>query len=189
MITYGFYFAIINAWQSTGNAYGFRYVYPLITLSFLLLFFKLKNINKYQKILIGYLLIFSYISILSVLVFEGWLGTQLSLEIVENSFGKYEKFVQPQYLSGFFKGFVEFEVYLKVFTTSFLGMFVFKLLVYVLGINDLNILLNRYGLPADNLDFQNYLIQIDQISFVSILLIAAFLGLISQKIYKYIVGY
>ena len=68
-------------------------------------------------------------------------------------------------------------------------MFVFKLLVYVLGINDLNILLNRYGLPADNLDFQNYLIQIDQISFVSILLIAAFLGLISQKIYKYIVGY
>ena len=189
LITYGFYFAIINAWQSTGNAYGFRYVYPLITLSFLLLFFKLKNINKYQKILIGYLLIFSYISILSVLVFEGWLGTQLSLEIVENSFGKYEKFVQPQYLSGFFKGFVEFEVYLKVFTTSFLGMFVFKLLVYVLGINDLNILLNRYGLPADNLDFQNYLIQIDQISFVSILLIAAFLGLISQKIYKYIVGY
>ena len=68
-------------------------------------------------------------------------------------------------------------------------MFVFKLLVYVLGINDLNILLNRYGLPADNLDFQNYLIQIDQNQFVSILLIAAFLGLISQKIYKYIVGY
>ena len=38
-------------------------------------------------------------------------------------------------------------------------MFVFKLLVYVLGINDLY-LLNRYGLPADNLDFQNYLFRL-----------------------------
>lgn len=189
LITYGFYFATINAWQSTGNAYGFRYVFPLITLSFLLLFYKLKNINKYQKILTSYLLIFSCISFLSVLFFEGWLGTQLSLTVVENSYGKYEKFVQPYYLSGFFKGFLEFEVYLKVFTTSFLGMFVFKLLIYLLGINDLNILLNRYGLPADNIDFQNYIIQINQIGFISILLIAVFLGIISQKVYKYIIRY
>ena len=185
--TFSFYFLIINAWQSTGNAYGFRYVYPLITLSVLLYLYLIKYIGKYKNISDIYLLIFSIFSILSVLFFEGWTGTQLSLEVIENSFGKYEKFVQPDYLSGFFKGFLEINAYLKIFTTSFLGMFIFKVFVSLFGIDGLNNILDSYGLPVNNLDFQEYLIQVNEISIISIFSIILFCILLARKILKYLV--
>jgi len=185
--TFSFYFLIINAWQSTGNAYGFRYVYPLITLSVLLYLYLIKHIGKYKNISDIYLLIFSIISILSVLFFEGWTGTQLSLEVIENSFGKYEKFVQPDYLYGFFKGFLEINAYLKIFTTSFLGMFIFKVFVSLFGIDGLNNILDSYGLPVNNLDFQDYLIQVNEISIISSFSIILFCILIARKILKYLV--
>jgi hypothetical protein len=184
--TFAFYFMIINAWQSTGNAYGFRYVYPLITISVLIYFYQIKYVIKYKNITSNYLLIFSLISIFSVLFFEGWTGTQLSLEIIENSFGKHEKFVQPYYLSGLFNGFLEINAYLKIFTTSILGMLIFKTLVGFFGIEGLNNFLDRYGLPVNNSDFQEYLTQVNQVSVVSVFLIILLCILLSKKILDYL---
>ena len=136
LLVFSFYFGIINIWQSTGNAYGFRYLYPLIT-TCILLFLKYYKINNVTRLVEYYLLFFSVVSLLSVLFFEGWEGTQLSLNVIENSFGKYEKFIQPSYLTGFLKGFLQINAYLKIFTTSFLGLIFFKILIVFFGIERL----------------------------------------------------
>ena len=57
----------------------------------------LLNINN-SKIHQRYLIIFSIFSIISTIFFETTKSTQLSLEYVENAFGKITKFTQPNYL-------------------------------------------------------------------------------------------
>ena len=46
-----------------------------------------------------YLLTFSLFSLFSVIFFETTKSTQLSLDYIENSFGKITKFAQPEYCS------------------------------------------------------------------------------------------
>ena len=57
LLVFSFYFGIINIWQSTGNAYGFRYLYPLITIC-ILLFLKYYKINNVTRLVEYYLLFF-----------------------------------------------------------------------------------------------------------------------------------
>lgn len=164
---FAYYFSLVNAWQSTGNAYGFRYLFPLISLSILLLFFLKREEFRFYKFIETYLLVFSVFSLLSVLFFEGWEGSQLSLIPIVNSFGKVEKFVQPNYLIGFIKGFLIMNTYLKILTTSFLSLICFRLLLYFFEISEINNFLINLGLPSDNPDFQLFLIKVDSLTFVS----------------------
>jgi|DEB0MinimDraft_10_1074344.scaffolds.fasta_scaffold02481_7 hypothetical protein len=166
-IIFSYYFSLVNAWQSTGNAYGFRYLYPLISLSVLLFFhFKKENLRFY-KVIEKYLLIFSIFSIISVLFFEGWEGSQLSLIPIENSFGKVEKFVQPNYLTGLLKGFLIIDTYIKILTTSFLSLICFRFLLYFFEISELNNFLNKFSLPVDNSDFQLFLTKVESLTLFS----------------------
>lgn len=172
LIIYSFYFAIINVWQSTGNAYGFRYLYPLITISMLLFLNYYKLSDNPKRLVEYYLLFFSVLSLLSVLFFEGWEGTQLSLNVIENSFGKYEKFVQPAYLTGFIKGFLEITTYLKIFTTSFLGLIIFKILIVFFSIEKLLYFLEYINLPVDNSNFISYISQVSALKSLTIVFIS-----------------
>jgi hypothetical protein len=131
-----------------------------------------------------YLFIFSLLSIFSVLFFEGWTGTQLSLVEIENSFGKVEKFIQPEYLSGLLKGVFILETYLKIFTTSFLGLIFIKLILLFSNIPTFNIFLSNFGLPVQNTDFQNYLLQIDQISIFTIFLAITMILILSLLVFN-----
>ena len=171
LLVFGFYFIIINVWQSIGNAYGIRYLYPLITISILLFLKKYKRNNIFSKITEYYLVIFSTLSLLSVLFFEGWEGSQLSLIPIENSYGKYEKFVQPNYLSGLIEGIFQLNPYLKVFTTSFLGLIIFKISIGLFGENEFISILENFGLPTSNPDFEAYVFQLSNIYFVTLLTI------------------
>ena len=166
-VIFAYYFSLVNVWQSTANAYGFRYLFPLISLSILLLFFLKLEKFRFYKVIETYLLIFSILSLFSVLFFEGWEGSQLSLFPIENSFGKVEKFVQPNYLIGFLKGFLIMNTYLKILTTSFLSLICFRLLLYFFEISELNYFLINLGLPSDNPDFQLFLTKVDSLSLVS----------------------
>ena len=144
-------FASVLIWKSTGSSYGYRYTLNLVPLSLIVLFFQ-NHINKIEEI---YLKAMSGFSILSVIFFETTLSTQLSLEYIENMYGKITKFTQPDYLFGFFNSFTELEAYLKIFAQSYLGFFVFLyFFVYVLGIDKFYQILDTYALPYQNEDFQ-----------------------------------
>ena len=69
----------------------------------------------------------------------------------------------------------ELNSYLIIFTTSLLGVITFKLLLIFLEIETINNLLGNLGLPIQNSDFQNYLINLNQVEFIKILLIFVFL--------------
>ena len=153
-------FAVALIWTSPASAYGFRYLMNLAPLG--LIFFCYLAKNYKLKYIDRYLLFFSCFSIFSVLFFETTEFTQLSLDATLNSFGDYSKYTQRYYLSGVFKSLIVLDSYLKIFTTSFLGMFIFKILVYFLTPEGLNSTLQSFGLPISNEKFQILLIQLNE---------------------------
>jgi hypothetical protein len=153
-------FGIVLIWTSPASSYGFRYLMNLAPLG-LLFFGYIKNNYKF-KFIQNYLIIFSCFSILSVLFFETTEYTQLSLDATANSFGDYSKYTQRYYLSGFFKSVLIIDSYLKIFTTSFLGMFIIKIFASYYTPEGLNSLLGTYGLPISNEKFQILLIQLNE---------------------------
>ena len=118
-------FAISLIWTSTASSYGYRYLMNLAPLGLLFFCYIIKSFNL--KFIDFYLLFFSSFAIFSVLFFETTEFTQLSLDATLNSFGDYSKYTQRYYLSGLFKSLLVLDSYLKIFTTSFIGMFVFKI--------------------------------------------------------------
>ena len=154
---------IVAIWRSTASSYGFRYLmgfYPLAIIYYYYLKEKYKFINFHKL-----LLFLSFFSILSVLFFETTVDAQLSVERIYNSFGKFTRYTQPQYLSGLWSSFFVFDSYLKIFTTSFFGSIIFKILLLFLGkLQFLNLLLS-FGLPTDNNDFIIYINNLEKIGF------------------------
>ena len=115
---------------------------------------------------------------MSVLFYETTEFTQLSIDATLNSFGDYSKYTQRYYLTGLFKSFLVLDSYLKIFTTSFFGMYILKILVYFLAPEGLNSMLESFGLPISNEKFQILILQLNEITtsffLVSLLLCAVF---------------
>lgn len=86
-------------------------------------------------------LFLSLFSILSVLFFETTVSTQLSLDPLINSWGSLSRYTERYYLTGVLESFFSIDAYLKIFTTSFLGVIFFKLFLLFGSISKLNILL------------------------------------------------
>ena len=82
---------------------------------------------------------------------------------------------------------------LKIFTTSFLGMFIFKILVFILTPSGLNSMLETLGLPISNEKFQILLVELNETEssffFISMMLCLLFVFCIVKflKIQKTIV--
>lgn len=160
-------FIIVFLWQSLGSSYGFRYLFSLIPISLFILFvLKVEN-----KIVINYLTYFSVLSLLGVLFFETTELTQLSTIPEVNSFGKLIRYVEPIYVRGLILSFFEFESYLRIFTTSFLGAIFFKIFITFYDLQSVNKILSSLNLPTENQDFQNYLLNINEVSFDKFLII------------------
>ena len=154
---------IVAIWRSTASSYGFRYLmgfYPLAIIYYYYLKEKYNFINFHKL-----LLFLSFFSILSVLFFETTIDSQLSVERIYNSFGKFTRYTQPQYLSGLWSSFFVFDSYLKIFTTSFFGSIIFKILLLFLGKLQFLNLLSSFGLPTDNNDFIIYINNLEKIGF------------------------
>ena len=135
-----------------------------------------------NKIFVNYLIYFSIFSSLSILFFETSEITSLRENI--NSFGSLERFSQPEYLVGYIKSLVNFDSYLKIFTTSFLGALSFKLLLILLGIDRLNEILTSLNLPVGNQDFQDFLIDINRVETLKIFFTFFILYLFSSYLLK-----
>lgn len=175
---------IVLIWKSTGSSYGFRYLFSITPL-FIIYYFHTINAKK-NKILRYYLLYFSFFSSVSILFFETTPGTQLSTSYINNSFGYLDIYTQPNYLINLFKSFLEITSYLKILTTSFLGLLVFKLIFYFFEKIELINFLTYFGLPTENKDFISYLDIVEKLEMSKIIFLSVFLLLVTinyKKIY------
>ena len=173
-------FALILIWKAPGSSYGFRYALNLAPISILFLISS-NFTNRIELTLLKYLSIFSFFS---VLFFETTQGTQLSLEYGFNSFGKYTKFVQPGYLTGYISPFFELEAYLKIFAQSYLGLFFFSSILLFLEIDDLTNFLAKFSDAAYNSDLQLLFYKIIKINYYKIVLSILILFLLAYFLVK-----
>ena len=178
-------FFIIHLWQALGSSYGFRYLFSLTPIAIMLYFIYIK---KYSFLRV-YLILFSIFSNLSILFFETTVKTQLSTTDEINSFGKIIRYIEPEYVYGLLSSFVQFESYLIIFTTSFFGVIIFKLIFLVFDKEGFISILENFGLPVQNQDFQLYLMEIDKVGFDKIILIVFLLSYFSYKIINSIKRY
>jgi hypothetical protein len=145
-------------------------------------------IKKYSFLRV-YLILFSIFSNLSILFFETTVKTQLSTTDEINSFGKIIRYIEPEYVYGLLSSFIQFESYLIIFTTSFFGVIIFKLIFLVFDKEGFISILENFGLPVQNQDFQLYLMEIDKVGFDKIILIVFLLSYFSYKIINSIKRY
>ena len=180
MFIYLIPFGIVTVWQSTASSYGFRYLYSLVPIS-VLIFAKFYETNK-KGLISKYVIFFSLFSMLSILFFETSDTTSLRNNV--NSFGSDDRFSQPEYLFGLINSFGDLNAYLKIFVTSFVGVIIFKFFSILLGMDKILEYLETFGLPVDNLDFQNFVYQIQDIEFIKITIFTSLFLLIIFGFYK-----
>lgn len=181
-LCYGQLFYIVHLWQSAGSSYGFRYLYSLIPLGFLLFFVNYKDM-LFEKI---YIIGFSIFSILCTLFFETTELTQLSMVKEINSFGKNALYVEPFYVQGVIASFVNINSYLIIFSTSLFGALVFKLGLIIFSKEGLVGSFEKLGLPTNNSDFQQLLNNLEIIPVLNLSITALFLLIISSYIVYWI---
>lgn len=182
LICFSQVFFSVLLWKSTASAYGFRYLFTLSSISIICYFYYLSKFR--YKFINSSLLLLSIFSIFSVLFFETTPATQLSLQPELNSFGKMSSYTSRYYLTGYLNSFFHLESYLKIFTTSFLGVLIFKFLDFTIGKEVLNNFLSSYGLPVENSDFQNYLLEINLVTIDKLVFVLLFTFLFVHYLYK-----
>ena len=182
LISYLSIFGLIVIWGSTAASYGFRYMYSLLPLSIYILIKNEIFKNRYISNLFIVMCLFSFIS---TIFFETTELTQLSLVEKENVFGNNVRFTQPEYLKGFLLSIFNLESYLKIISTSFVGVLLFKILISSVGKIEMIEFLNNLKLPTDNPDFLELLNKLEVISFfkigISIFFIIIFLNNLNIK--------
>ena len=170
-------FFVILIWRSTGASYGFRYLYSLVPLC-IVIFYLNKEIYT-NNIFFKLIFFTSVFSNLAIIFFETTEQTALSMDEIKNSFGIIRRYSAPYFVTGVLKSITEFDSYLIIITTSFVGIMVFKILLLFFDKLSLINLLAGLGLPTENTDFLNYLDIINELSNVKVLLLTAFLLRIS----------
>ena len=176
---YGQMFLIVLIWRSTASSYGFRYLFNLVPISLIIIFYFLST--KKNKLVLYYLSFFSIIGILSLFFFETTVLTQLSTTDETNSFGRVLRFTEPNYLEGFFKSFLDINSYLKIFTTSFLGASIFKIIFLLVDSTSFLTVLSNFGLPVQNPDFINYVNQVESVEGYKLLIVFFFLFYFARR--------
>ncbi len=177
LVIYGIPFSTVILWQSTASSYGFRYLYSLIPISILI--YGKWSLETENKIIQNYLLYFSVFSSLSIIFFETSFQTSLSETI--NTFGENDRFSQPNYLTGYLQSFTNIDAYLKIFTTSFLGVIFFKLLFIVFPSNSVNEFLSNLNLPVENKDYLTFIKNLESVSTQQIILFFLALFIITMS--------
>ena len=107
--------------------------------------------------------------------------TQLSTTDETNSFGRVLRFTEPNYLEGFFKSFLDINSYLKIFTTSFLGASIFKIIFLLVDSTSFLTVLSNFGLPVQNPDFINYVNQVESVEGYKLLIVFFFLFYFARR--------
>ena len=177
-IVFIYFFGITLAWGETGSSYGYRYILPLVPLSVL---FYIASAEK--KFLNYYLIPFSIFSTLSILFFETNPGTQLSTELVKNTFGNLVYNSQPNYFPEYIKSFTNLNSYLIIFATSFLAVVSIKLFTVFIPLQEFVEFLNRLSLPTNNEDFQKLITNVDSLDLYFFVILLVFIYLINKILF------
>lgn len=172
-------FGLILIWGSTAASYGYRYMYSLLPLSIYIL---IKNDIFKNKYISSVFIIMSLFSFTSTIFFETTELTQLSLIEKENVFGNNVRFTQPEYLKGYLLSTVNLESYLKIISTSFVGVLLIKILIITLGKIEMIEFLNNLKLPTSNPDFLELVNKLEVISLFKIGLSTFFIIIILKKL-------
>ena len=155
MICYIYQFSIVIMWGTAASSYGLRYLFSLIPLSYVL--FLYPGRIPLEK---PYIYIFSIFAFCSTLFFETTEGTQLSIVNKYNSFGNLTKYTQPDYLYGFFEALIQIDAWIIIFATSLLFSIFLKFLFLFVNPTLLISQFANFGLPVENTDFQNLIVNI-----------------------------
>ena len=175
-------FGIVYLWKSTGASYGFRYLYALVPLSILVLYSKNSKLPRFFNLIV----LLSIFSNLAILFFETTEQTQLAMNEQVNSFGVMANYAEVNYVTGVIKSFFSLNSYLIIFSTSFVGVLFFKLLITIFDVSYIFDVLQSLGLPTDNSDFIKYIENLSLISVSKIFTISLFLLLFSIYIVAFI---
>ncbi len=124
LLIYFFPFFSTLVLNNPGYSYGYRYFYSTIPVFLLIFFVEFYNIKLLRK----YIIYFSIFAFFSQLLFETTDYTVLSSDYIVNTFGLYTKYVNPNYLAGVFNSIFIFDAYLNIIFTSFVGVFIIKIL-------------------------------------------------------------
>ncbi len=180
---YAFNFALVAVWSSTASSYGFRYLLSLVPLS-LIIFYSVED-SSMKKILKNYITFFSFFGLLSILFFESTKFTELSTEVIINSFGNEDLYTNPTYLSGVIKSFINVGAYMKIVATSFLFACILKfLLLFTSNITLLNFL-EKFINDKDYLEkFGTYLQTIDDSGIHQFLITLLLIGYFSLQLIR-----
>ena len=185
LLSIGMPIGTILIWQTVGSAFGMRYMYAVLPISFLAYMFISQKYNL--KILNIYTIIFSFISFLSVLFFETSSASSLSENEVINSFGDFTRFAQPEYLSGFLKSILSLDSYFIIFGTSFLGASIIKIFLSIMGMDDFINFLSNFGVSIDNVDVVKIFNNIDLIESHKFIFVILFLSIFSYYFSKQVI--
>lgn len=180
-------FIIVVIWQSTAASYGYRYLLCLTPIALILFldFYKKLNLN-FKNVILNFALIISVFSFFSTLFFETTYLTQLSIDEQINSFGTLGKYTQPQYLKGYIYSVASLNAYLKIFTTSFLGLVFFNIIFNIISPEIFFNFLSSLGLNMQNDKTVSLLSKYESINEIFIILSLLFVFLIFKAITKFI---
>ena len=173
-------FALVMIWRSAGSSYGFRYTFNLAPLGMLIYLIQ-NRVSNFEN---RYLLTFSIFSLFSVIFFETTKSTQLSLDYIENSFGKITKFAQPEYLTGYISSIIELQSYLKIFAQSIFGFLIFYIFLIFFNLDDFNNFMSNLSLPIYNEDIQILLNKVTIIEIHKFIILILLNLLLSYLIFK-----
>lgn len=152
-------------WQSTGSSYGFRYLYSIFPICYILCE-KLLNITE-KRILYS----FNIFSVYSLIVFETSEKTILRDQI--NVFGYHHNYSARNYLTGVIESTYSFNTIVFAFATSLLVFLFLKFLILFEQISSLNIFVsNNFGY---NEDYINLLKFVQKVSAFEIFILILFI--------------
>ncbi len=180
-LTFSQVFAMVLVWSSTASSYGYRYLYSVVPLCVLIIYATYSS--RAWKFTYSYVYFFSFIGLFGVLFFETSELTSLRNQV--NIFGELVPYNQSQYLFGVVQSIFNLNSYLIIFSTSFLGAIFFKIMIMALNIQEINLLFSNLGLPVENSDFQNLLLNIQEVSFDKFLMVIFITYLFSRKLLEY----
>ena len=175
-------FFIVSIWNSTASSYGFRYLFSLIPVSFLVIFINKEFLSN--NLILNYLKYFSVFAFLSTLFFDATQLTTLSLDPVTNSFGYEKVYSQPNYLEGVIRSIFEIEAYRKIIATSFLFIFIVEILINQLKIEIIYEYV--YSISENNSDLNLLLIDINELTIYYFFFIVLTAIIFSYQISKHI---
>lgn len=162
---------LVILWLTAASSFGYRYLFCLIPLAIYVCF---EYLNKTE---LKILYVLNLISIILYLVFETNELTSLRSQV--NIFNEFTCCSARYYINGAFDSFMQLTTFIKIIGTSFISVFIFKVLSSFISLENSITLLDNFGVNVN--DVSEIIIYSFNISYFEI---SIYIALISFFTYK-----